>query len=123
MSHKYTKEILQYYSTMYYDTKEILLYAPAHTYAHTRTHTRALQVTALLRAGPGVAKLQSPFTDVSDAAGVKRGSFLYRWLDYLAFALSGLPAAATQVCESTVRPRCTAQSHTTALFCYTDSKL
>jgi hypothetical protein len=54
-----------------------------------------LQVTALLAAGLGVQSLQGPFSDVM-ASSVPRGSFLYRWLDYLSFALSGLPADATQ---------------------------
>ncbi|KAG5185959.1 amine oxidase [Tribonema minus] len=52
-------------------------------------------VTALLRAGLGVQALQGPFTDVA-VPTVRPGSFLYRWLDYMAFALSGLPADATQ---------------------------
>jgi phytoene dehydrogenase-like protein len=36
-----------------------------------------------------------PFSAVLDAANVGRGSLVYRWFDFLAFALSGLPVKAT----------------------------
>eukprot|EP00752_Nemacystus_decipiens_P003592 g3311.t1 len=49
---------------------------------------------ALRHAGPGVQALQGAFTDVLEGT-VKRDSFLFKWLDYLSFALSGLPADGT----------------------------
>nr|ATQ36022.1 prolycopene isomerase-like1 [Sargassum integerrimum] len=51
-------------------------------------------INALRHAGPGVKALQGPFTAVLEGT-VKKGSFLFRWLDYLSFALSGLPADGT----------------------------
>ncbi|CAN0261220.1 unnamed protein product [Pylaiella littoralis] len=51
-------------------------------------------VDALRHAGPGVQALQGAFTDVLEGT-VDRDSFLFKWLDYLSFALSGLPADGT----------------------------
>ncbi|CAM9114159.1 unnamed protein product [Ectocarpus sp. 13 AM-2016] len=60
-------------------------------------------VDALRHAGPGVqarrsaeffCALQGAFTDVLEGT-VERDSFLFKWLDYLSFALSGLPADGT----------------------------
>eukprot|EP00903_Cladosiphon_okamuranus_P011352 g10700.t1 len=51
-------------------------------------------VDALRHAGPRVQALQGAFTDVLEGT-VKRDSFLFKWLDYLSFALSGLPADGT----------------------------
>ncbi|CAM9565263.1 unnamed protein product [Chrysoparadoxa australica] len=53
-------------------------------------------VQALLLAGPTVQSLQvrGAFTSVSEGV-VPKGTFLERWFDYLAFALSGLPADST----------------------------
>lgn len=45
--------------------------------------------------GPVAAKIQGPFSAAMDEAGVRPGTFLYRWLDYLSFALSGLLADGT----------------------------
>ncbi|CAM9259920.1 unnamed protein product [Discosporangium mesarthrocarpum] len=51
-------------------------------------------VDALKHAGPGVQSLEGSFDRILEGT-VARGSFLYRWLDYLSFALSGLPADGT----------------------------
>ncbi|CAM9185357.1 unnamed protein product [Ectocarpus sp. 12 AP-2014] len=60
-------------------------------------------IDALRHAGPGVqarrsaafcCALQGAFTDVLEGT-VERDSFLFKWLDYLSFALSGLPADGT----------------------------
>ncbi|CAM9776710.1 unnamed protein product [Scytosiphon promiscuus] len=51
-------------------------------------------VDALRHAGPGVQALQGAFTDVLEGT-VDRDGFLFKWLDYLSFALSGLPADGT----------------------------
>ncbi|CAM9301268.1 unnamed protein product, partial [Phaeothamnion confervicola] len=52
---------------------------------------------ALRTGGASLPRLPNAFTDVLDGvAGIEPGSFLYRWLDYLSFALSGLPASGTQ---------------------------
>jgi hypothetical protein len=45
--------------------------------------------------GPTAAKINGPFAAVMKEAGMKEGTFLYRWLDYLSFALSGLLADGT----------------------------
>ncbi|CAM9978184.1 unnamed protein product, partial [Hapterophycus canaliculatus] len=51
-------------------------------------------VDALRHAGPGVQALQGAFTDVLEGT-VDKDGFLFKWLDYLSFALSGLPADGT----------------------------
>uniref|UniRef100_A0A0G4GWP1 Amine oxidase domain-containing protein n=2 Tax=Chromera velia TaxID=505693 RepID=A0A0G4GWP1_9ALVE len=48
----------------------------------------------LLKAGSFSSFLTGPFSQVLDRT-VKRESFVYRWLDFLSFALSGLPADGT----------------------------
>jgi len=45
--------------------------------------------------GPTAAKINGPFAAVMKEAGMEEGTFLYRWLDYLSFALSGLLADGT----------------------------
>ncbi|KAJ8604489.1 hypothetical protein CTAYLR_000989 [Chrysophaeum taylorii] len=47
-----------------------------------------------LDAGRGIDP-SGPFSRLLDAARVPRGSLCYRWCDFLAFALSGLPATET----------------------------
>ena len=48
----------------------------------------------LLSAAPHARFLNGPFSDLMDAAGITN-KFLRGWLDYLAFALSGLDASGT----------------------------
>ena len=45
--------------------------------------------------GPTAAKINGPFANVMKEAGIQENTFLYRWLDYLSFALSGLLADGT----------------------------
>ena len=45
--------------------------------------------------GPTAAKINGPFANVMKEAGIKEGTFLFHWLDYLSFALSGLLADGT----------------------------
>ncbi len=49
--------------------------------------------------GPTAAKISGPFSAVMDSAGIRKHTFLHRWLDYLSFALSGLLADGT-VCAA-----------------------
>ena len=49
--------------------------------------------------GPTAAKISGPFSGPMKEAGIQEGTFLYRWLDYLSFALSGLLADGT-VCAA-----------------------
>jgi phytoene dehydrogenase-like protein len=54
-------------------------------------------MSALFEAGPRVSTLTGPITGVlKPQMNISEESFLYRWIDYLAFALSGLPADGTQ---------------------------
>lgn len=45
--------------------------------------------------GPVAAKINGPFAAAMKESGIREGTFLWRWLDYLSFALSGLLADGT----------------------------
>jgi len=49
--------------------------------------------------GPTAASISGPFLNVMKKADIQEGTFLFRWLDYLSFALSGLLADGT-VCAA-----------------------
>jgi hypothetical protein len=50
------------------------------------------QLPTFLSFGPVAAKINGPFSSAMEEAKIKEGTFLWRWLDYLSFALSGLLA-------------------------------
>ncbi|KAJ1496320.1 phytoene dehydrogenase family protein [Baffinella frigidus] len=53
------------------------------------------QLPTFLSFGPVAAKINGPFSAAMQEAGIKDGTFLSHWLDYLSFALSGLLADGT----------------------------
>mmetsp|Transcript_32666 Transcript_32666/g.112448 ORF Transcript_32666/g.112448 Transcript_32666/m.112448 type:complete len:580 (+) Transcript_32666:135-1874(+) len=77
----------------------IALRADAGAVVTARPYLGGLDPSTMLKFGiETVTKKISPsgpFSAVLDAAKVGRGSLVYRWFDFLAFALSGLPVKAT----------------------------
>eukprot|EP00960_Hanusia_phi_P067885 766722-Hanusia_phi.AAC.1 len=57
--------------------------------------TLSKYLPTFLSFGPAAATINGPFSAVMKQAGIKEGTFLWRWLDYLSFALSGLLADGT----------------------------
>ncbi|EKX43472.1 hypothetical protein GUITHDRAFT_158041 [Guillardia theta CCMP2712] len=57
--------------------------------------TLSKYLPTFLSFGPAAATINGPFSAVMKQAGIREGTFLWRWLDYLSFALSGLLADGT----------------------------